>query len=126
MALSKKCGSCRSAPKELAAGEVCRRVTFAEVDDLVYNKLKLPQYQLDLVGIRTVSIPRLNSARLSEQTSLRLMPASMSYHARVALAPSMLELLRWCQLRRRICRVVRQRTEQGSWLSRDPLQSTAG
>ena len=32
-------------------------MTFAEIDDLVYNKLKLPQYQLDLVGIRAVSTP---------------------------------------------------------------------
>ena len=31
-------------------------MTFAEVDDLVYNQLKIPQYNLDLVSIHTVSV----------------------------------------------------------------------
>lgn len=70
------CGTCRSAPKELAAGEVCRRVKFAEVDDLVYNQLKIPHYQLDLLGIHTVS--RCHLSQLSHRVAAQWLSPQMS------------------------------------------------
>ena len=45
---------CRSPAKESAAGQKCRRITFAELDDIVYNQLKLPLYHLDMIGIQKV------------------------------------------------------------------------
>jgi hypothetical protein len=45
---------CRSPAKESAAGQKCRRITFAELDDIVYNQLKLPLYNLDMIGIQKV------------------------------------------------------------------------
>lgn len=45
---------CRSAAKEAAAGDSCRRVTFYEIDQLIYNTLKVPFYHLDLIGIQRV------------------------------------------------------------------------
>ena len=48
---------CRSAAKEAAAGDNCRRVTFYEIDQLIYNTLKFPFYHLDLIGIQRVRVP---------------------------------------------------------------------
>ncbi len=45
---------CRSPAKESVAGLKCRRITFAELDDIVYNQLKLPLYHLDMIGIQKV------------------------------------------------------------------------
>lgn len=44
----------RSAAKEGAAGDACRRVTFGEIDDIIYNTLKVPHYNLDLIGVQRV------------------------------------------------------------------------
>ncbi|CAL8466399.1 g5935 [Coccomyxa elongata] len=41
-----------SAAKEAAAGDRCRRVSFYEIDQLIYNTLKVPFYQLDIIGIQ--------------------------------------------------------------------------
>ena len=45
----------RSPAKEVAGGEACRRLTFAELDDLVYNVLQIPLYHFDLIGIQKVT-----------------------------------------------------------------------
>jgi hypothetical protein len=60
---------CRSAAKEQAAGGGCARVSFAEVDALIYNTLKVPHAQLELVGVQRVrnSFQKNRSSRCSMQ-----------------------------------------------------------
>ena len=60
---------CRSPAKESAAGQKCRRITFAELDDIVYNQLKLPLYHLDMIGIQKVIPSKADCLRM--QLSLR-------------------------------------------------------
>ena len=47
---------CRSAAKEQAAGGACARVSFAEVDALIYDTLKVPHSQLELLGVQRVRL----------------------------------------------------------------------
>jgi hypothetical protein len=53
--------ACRSAAKEMAAGDRCRRISFQEIDELVYKALQIPFYHLDLIGIQRVSWTSLYS-----------------------------------------------------------------
>ncbi len=49
-----RCAQNRSAAKEAAAGEACQWITFQDIDDIIFNVLKVPHYHLELIGVQRV------------------------------------------------------------------------